>query len=68
MLSSLSQPSSPDFFDFTSPHELHVLELMEAYQKSFMELDLACRGFLEIDALKVIMVLRGRYIDQLILT
>ena len=28
-------------------------ELLDAYQKSFMELDLACRGFLEIDALKV---------------
>ena len=37
---------------------------MEAYQKSFMELDLACRGFLEIDALKVIMVLRGSIYRQ----
>jgi len=39
-------------------------ELLASYQKAFMELDQQCRGFLEVDALKVIMVLLGEQLDD----
>jgi hypothetical protein len=39
-------------------------ELLTTYQKAFMELDQQCRGFLEVDALKVIMVLLGEQLDD----
>ena len=39
-------------------------ELIDIYQKSFMELDLDVRGYLEVDALRVIMVLKGEVLDD----
>ena len=39
-------------------------DMLEAYQKSFMELDVSCRGFLEMDALRVIIVMRGEDLDD----
>ena len=39
-------------------------DMLDAYQKSFMELDVSCRGFLEMDALRVIIVMRGEDLDD----
>ena len=39
-------------------------EMLEAYQKTFMLLDVSCRGFLELDALRVIIVMKGEVLDD----
>jgi len=39
-------------------------EILHAYQRTFMELDLSCRGFLELDALRVIIVMKGEDLDD----
>ena len=39
-------------------------DILHAYQRTFMELDLSCRGFLELDALRVIIVMKGEDLDD----